>query len=440
MPTTANERRMKYTRPPLYKLQEEALFCPERFSVTEAGTKSGKTVGCLCWLLEQALAGKPGQNFWWVATVFSTSDIAYRRMQAGLPRDLFKANESRKTLTLPNNTTIWFKSGEKPDNLYGEDVYACVIDEASRIREEAWHAVRSTLTATRGPVRIIGNVKGRKNWAYRLARKAEAGEPDWHYSRITAHDAVAAGVLAEDEIAGAKSMLPESVFRELYLAEASDDQGNPFGIDHIRGCLVPLGDSQPIVFGWDLARSVDWTVGIGLDSNGRVCRFSRWQSPWEETHRRILDETGETPALVDCTGIGDAPFERLQRSAPNFTGYVFSSSSKQKLMEALAVAIQRREVQFPEGPITAELESFEYEYTRTGVRYTGPQGMHDDCVCSLALAVTHLQSAASQELTFIFSGAKTKEQEDDESRQIAEESRQVVLDSISKHGVYWPER
>jgi hypothetical protein len=34
-----------------------------------------------------------------------------------------------------------------------------------------------------------------------------------------------------------------------------------------------------------------------------------------------------------------------------------------------------------------ELETFEYEYTRTGVRYSAPEGLHDDCVCALALAV-----------------------------------------------------
>jgi hypothetical protein len=264
-----------------------------------------------------------------------------------------------------------------------------------------------------------------------LARKAEAGEPDFHYSRITAFDAVQAGVLAQDEIEGARGMLPEAVFRELYLAEASDDQGNPFGISHIQGCIAPISDQSPTVVGWDLARSIDWTVGIGLDSSGALCRFSRWQSPWEETHRRILDETGETPALVDCTGIGDAPFERLQRSSPNFTGYVFSSSSKQKLMEALAVAIQRREVQFPEGPITAELESFEYEYTRTGVRYTGPEGMHDDCVCALALAVTHLNSLASQEISFLMPSHKTPEER-------SAEGQKQVQEAVMQTGFWWP--
>jgi len=56
-------------------------------------------------------------------------------------------------------------------------------------------------------------------------------------------------------------------------------------------------------------------------------------------------------------------------------------------MEGLAVAIQAREVSFPEGPITAELLAFEYQYSRTGVRYGAPEGMHDDCVDALALAV-----------------------------------------------------
>ena len=40
------------------------------------------------------------------------------------------------------------------------------------MKEDAWIAIQSTLTATRVPVRIIGNVKGKKNWFYLLARRA----------------------------------------------------------------------------------------------------------------------------------------------------------------------------------------------------------------------------------------------------------------------------
>jgi hypothetical protein len=42
-----------------------------------------------------------------------------------------------------------------------------------------------------------------------------------------------------------------------------------------------------------------------------------------------------------------------------------------------------------------ELENFEYEYTKTGVRYSAPDGSHDDCVMSLALATEiHTKSPA----------------------------------------------
>jgi len=287
---------------------------------------------------------------------------------------------------LPNGAIIQFKTAEKPDNLYGEDVYACVIDEASRCREESWHAIRSTLTATRGPIRIIGNVKGRKNWAYRLARKAEAGEQDMAYHKITAFDAVEAGVLDADEIEDARRQLPEQVFKELYLAEPSDDEGNPFG--DIRACIGPQSIAPPYAFGIDLAKSVDWTVIIALDADGTVCRVKRFQAPWNDTITRIIDTVGHYPALVDSTGVGDPVLESLQRQGGgNFTGFKFTSQSKQQIMEGLAVAIQRHEIRYPEGPIVAELDCYEYEYTRTGVKYTAPVGLHDDCVCALALAV-----------------------------------------------------
>lgn len=377
-----------YVRPWLYAAQERALFHDARYGVVEASTKAGKTVGCIAWLVEQALlTGKPGRNFWWVSPIFPQSKIAFRRTRRGLPQDQIAVNETELTITLPNGAVLWFKSGEHPDSLYGEDVYAAVIDEASRVKEESWYAVRSTLTATRGPVRIIGNVKGRKNWAYRLARKAEAGEPGMAYAKLTAHDAVAAGVLSADEIEDARRQLPEAVFRELYLAEPSDDEGNPFGIAAIKARVAPLSDDPPVAWGWDLAKSTDWTVGVALDAQRRVCRLERFQRPWQDTIRTIRHETGAVPALVDSTGVGDPILEALQQAGRNYEGFKFTQPSKQQLMEGLAVAIQRGEVSYPDGVIPLELEAFEYAYTRTGVHYSAPEGVHDDAVCALALAV-----------------------------------------------------
>jgi phage FluMu gp28-like protein len=387
MENNKQTKQIHYTRPQLANYQLDALFNDARYGIVEASTKSGKTTACLIWIIEQALQGKSDQDFWWVAPVYGQARIAFRRLKAGLPRESYTPNESDLTLTLINGARIVCKSAEKPDNLYGEDVFAAVFDEASRAREEAWHALRSTLTATRGKVRIIGNVKGRKNWAYKLARKAESGEPNMSYAKITAYDAIDAGILHEDEIEDARRQLPDNVFRELYLAEASDDEGNPFGIIAIRDCIAPMSNERAEVFGIDLAKSVDWTCIIGLDRKKRVCVFERFQKPWNETIETVRRIVGRTKASVDSTGVGDAVLESLQAGGrSNFEGFKFSQGSKQQLMEGLAVAIQKHEISFPEGVISNELETFEYLYTRTGVRYSAPSGMHDDAVCALALA------------------------------------------------------
>jgi hypothetical protein len=145
------------------------------------------------------------------------------------PRSLFRANNSELTIKLANGTTIWFKSSDNPDALYGEDVKAVVIDEASRTKRDTWTAVRSVITATQGKVKLIGNVKGIDNWFYEIARKAEAGElEDWDYYKITAADAVAAGIFPQSEIEDAERSLPKEIFLELYFAIPFINSSNKF--------------------------------------------------------------------------------------------------------------------------------------------------------------------------------------------------------------------
>jgi hypothetical protein len=393
------------------------------------------------------------------------------------------------------------------------------------------------LTATKGPVRIVGNVRGKHNWAYQLARKAEQGAPDMAYFKLTADDAVQAGVFDKQEVEDARSVLPPEAFQELYYAEAADDGSNPFGWDAIQACTVPKngvdkvgalsvaiaggprtgkttaagllgklgyqvrgtdslvethdwsaaseataewfgpsgqviegvavaralrkwlkahptgkpcdivllldepqvprtpkqeamakgcrtvwgeieGDllgrgvtilSRPteveailasagtttlraepaICWGWDFARAQDWTVGVALDRNYRVVALERWQRPWKECKEDVTRITNAVPAWGDSTGVGDAIVEDLQRGGCPIIGVPFSRPMKQQLMERLRAALQQKKLKIPEGPITQELESFEYKYRADGglISYSAPDGLHDDCVMALALAV-----------------------------------------------------
>jgi phage FluMu gp28-like protein len=393
----AVKKHITYVRPPCYPKQEEAIFNPTdnwhqpaRYSWIEASTKAGKTRGCIAWLAEQAaLKGSPGKNYWWVAPVFPQADIAYKRMKRALPKWMvLKTNDTDKYIIILNGATIWFKSGEKPDNLYGEDVYAAVIDEASRVREESFHAVRSTLTFTQGHLRCIGNVKGRKNWFYKAAHNAKGGKPDHAYYKMTAYDAVEGGVFPLSEIEDARAVLPDHAFKQLYLAEPADDGGNPFGLAAIQRCIRPLSDEAPFAMGVDFAKSIDWTVVHALDRAGNTCGHERWQRVgWGVTTPRVKNLIGSVPTLADRTGVGDPIVEELMGYNPRLEGFLFTGASKQELMVGLASAIQKEEVGFPRGVIVDELESFEYEYTPRGVRYSAPEGAHDDCVIALALAV-----------------------------------------------------
>lgn len=382
-----------YKRPKVYDYQKAILDSPARYTITEAATKIGKTASHIIWIFEQALQCGNNHSCWWVAPTVAQAKIAYDRMKVQITdKTLFTSNETNRVITLITGAKIEFKTAEKPDNLYGDDVYAVVFDEFTRAREQAWFALRTTITSTGGKMKFIGNVKGRKNWGHRLAMKAKNGnDQNYQYFKITAYDAANAGMLTKDgrpfieEIEDAKKDLPESVFNELYLAEASEDGSNPFGIPYIQKCIAPLSTDQPEYFGIDLAKSVDFTVHIGLDIQNKTCLFDRFQKDWTQTQQSILS-LPDKPTIIDSTGVGDPIVEAIQKKRNNTQGLKFTQLSKQQLMEGLAQAIQKGEITFPAGVIVDELEAFEFEYTRTGVKYSAPAGVHDDCVVALALA------------------------------------------------------
>lgn len=396
-------KKITYTRPFVYDYQKAILDSTARYTVCVAATKVGKTASHIIWLFEQALICKINQSVWWVAPTFGQAKIAFNRMKVQISdKDFFKANETNLIITLITGVKIEFKTGEKPDNLYGDDVYAFVFDEYTRAREAAWWALRSTVTSTGGKGKFIGNAKGKKNWGYKLAMRAKSGqEPEFEYHKITAYDAATAGMTTKDgrlfieEIESAKRDLPESVFNELYLAEATEDGSNPFGLKYIASVCWPTLSPEPSVcYGIDLAKSFDWTSIIGLDKLGAVSHYKTWtKTSWQYTTDEIK-RLPNKPMAIDSTGVGDPIAENVSMVMNDVESFKFTQQSKQQLMEGLALAIQQRKIIIPDdgdtangtGRIRHQLEQFEYEYTRTGVKYSAPEGDHDDDVCALALA------------------------------------------------------
>ena len=242
--------------------------------------------------------------------------------------------------------------------------------------------MRPTLADYRGHAWFLGTPKGR-NYFQRLFSLGKTGRADWKSWRLPS---TANPWIPADEIEAARLDMSEEMFKQEFEGYPADDGGCPFSLKCIEECIQPMSPNEPVVWGVDLAKSQDFTVAVGLDDEGRVCRLERWQGPWRETERRLVDLIGETYACVDSTGVGDPIVEVLQAECPYVEGFKFTRPSKQQLMEGLAVAIHTNSIGFPDGWMRAELEAFEYTHTPTGVRYEASAGLHDDGVCALALA------------------------------------------------------
>ena len=263
-------------KPNLTNYQKEFLYNDSRFTVTEASTKVGKTFSHIWWLFEQAHleTNKPNYNYWWVAPVYSQTKIAFKRLRVKLGKTgIYKINESNLTILCPNGVVMSFKSAEKPDNLFGEDVYGIVFDEAPRAKVEAFYALRSTITSTGGKMKLIGNFGGTANWMHQLKEKALT-DNQYSYHKVTAWDAVNEGILEETEVLQAQKDLPSKIFKQLYLAEEqeSDDQLCTFGAinslwtnNHVRSGqrfitadIALHGSDKFIVMVWDGLRIINY--------------------------------------------------------------------------------------------------------------------------------------------------------------------------------------
>lgn len=364
--------------------QRLVIDCKSRFIVMMAGRRFGKSL--ICQTIATATAINK-QNVAYITPTYMLGKIFFQEMIQLLPDQIYSKNEADLVIKFITGGTIRFFTGERLDNLRGLKFHLCIIDEAPLIKnlQTGWNeSIRPTLTDYLGRAFFVSTPRGR-DFFYSLYLRGVNGESDWASFKFTTYDNP---FIAKSEIDDARSQLPVAAFEQEYLANPAENAANPFGSAFIRQCTFPISNNPVVCYGVDLAKSFDFTAIVGLDQHGSVCHFDHFQLDWRATKQRIA-ALPAAPILMDSTGVGDPIVEDLQSDGVDVTGFKFSSGSKQKLMEGLAAAIQQRKITYPDGAIVDELEVFEYEYTRTGVKYSARPGFHDDCVMALALAVQH---------------------------------------------------
>jgi len=358
--------------------QRAVLESDARFKVLMCGRRWGKSLISRNISITEALAGRITG---YVTPTYHLAKVFFDDIAKIIPSEIATANKSDLTFKFITGGEIRFFTGERLDNFRGLRLHNVIIDEAAYIPhlQDAWNnAIRPTLTDFEGKALFISTPRG-KDFFYNLYLRNSG---DWKSFKYTTYDNP---FIKVSEIDDAKSSLPMSAFEQEFMANPSENAANPFGINFIRQNIKTLSSNNPICYGIDLAKSYDYTVICGLDANGSVCSFDRFQSDWSTTKAKIRG-LANVPKLIDATGVGDPIVEELQREDYLIEGFKFTSQSKQQLMEGLVTSIQQGNVKYPDGIIVDELSIFEYIYTANGVKYSAPNGMHDDCVCALALA------------------------------------------------------
>ena len=363
--------------------------CDSRFRVVSAGRRFGKTRLAV---LECLAVANEGKRAWWISPTYKMSNVGWRplrQMASRIPGAVIRKAE--REVVIPGGGLVAVRSADNPDALRGEGLDFVVMDEAAYIMPEAWiEAIRPALSDRLGRALFISTPRGR-NWFWDIHRKGGV-EPDW--SSFT-YPTSANPFMPAGEIEAARAELPEIIFRQEYLAEFVDSEGAVFRRVHDAAILEPA-EPQPgrqYVAGVDVAASVDYTVITVLDAKTKemvaIDRFNRVDYPvLEDRIAAAYSRWNLTGMVIEANSIGQGVIDHLQNRGMNIIPFTTTNATKHGIIQSLQSAFEHGQIKIIDDPVlVGELLSFESKKTNSGnFTYSAPEGQHDDCVMSLALA------------------------------------------------------
>ena len=369
-----------------------------RFRVVCAGRKFGKTRLGVMECLGAARGGKRG---WWVAPTYKITEVGWRPLYAMAGKiPGAQRYKSDKMIVLPGGGWIGVRSADSDQGLRSEGLDFVVIDEAAFIHHDVWsQQIRPNLAATEGSAMFISTPWG-LNWFYDLYRRGQSNEPGW---RSFHYPTSANPYINPTEIESAKRELPDLIFRQEYLAEFVSMEGAVFRKVESAAVLAPIEGPQEgrqYIAGVDVAASVDYTVVSVMDVAAKqqvyMDRFNRVDYDVLETRLHALYQRFGLQAMcIEANSIGQPVIDHLANHGMMIVPFTTTNITKQAIITALQSAFEHGEIKILNDPVlVGELLSFESKRNPSGsFSYSAPEGMHDDCVMSLAIAWHSINTA-----------------------------------------------
>jgi hypothetical protein len=383
--------------------QKRVLESKARDIVICAGRRWGKSQVCAYVALKALL--KPRQKIWIVAPTYDLSNKVFDWVVKWLVLAMPEGHGDISYRPFPkikllNGSVLEGKSTENPAGLLGEELDLLIVDECSRVPKRVYESyLYPTTTSRKGRTFFISTPFG-QNWFYYKWQEAK-GKEDGESFHFTSKDNP---YLPIEEWERAKERLPEQIFKQEYEASFMPDAASVFrGIkDIVRDdSLRDVVAGHNYIIGVDLGKHNDFTVLTVIDSTNNHTvywdRFNKIEYPFQKARiKATAKRYNNARIFIDSTSLGEPIYEDLQRDGMFVDDYKFTNKSKKELIEKLSIFIEQKFIILPPiSDLLDEVESFGYRMTDAGnVIYAAPQGLHDDCVFSLALAVWGLPSGS----------------------------------------------
>lgn len=338
-------------------------------------------------------AASRGQRAWWVAPTYKMSEVGWRplrQMASKLPGA--EIRRADREIVLAGGGSVTVRSADNPDSLRGEGLDFVVLDECAFMHEDAWNeALRPALADRLGRALFISTPKGR-NWFWKLWQLGQHDGNTWTSWRFTSYDNP---FVPDTEIDAAREILPELVFRQEFLAEFMDDANGLFR--NVTQCAsateLPIARGSTYVIGADWGKLNDFTVFSVFDARTgtqvALDRFNQIDYTVQVGRLQALAERFNARAIVaERNSMGEPLIEQVQRLGLPVIPFTTTNATKTQVIDALALAFERGEINILNDPVQiAELQAYEMERLPSGMmRYSAPEGMHDDTVMAMALA------------------------------------------------------
>lgn len=381
--------------PQPHKGQREVLKALEtkRYITLCNGRRWGKSLLCQIISIMYIFQGK---NVGYITPTYNLGKKFFDEVLKYIPEQTVKkANISDLTIELLNGGKIEFFTGEKLNNLRGSKFHLIIVDEAAYIDDlkDGWEgAISNTLIdyAPHSKAIFVSTPRG-KEYFFSLTKTEH---PDWKNFHFSSYDNPH---LSKAELDGKKLTQPAAKFNQEILAIAGENNAAVVSLNYIEANTIKQLSTKPtVVYGIDVAKYTDWTVIVGLDEDGVMSYFDRFQTPNEITKQKIKAFPSSILKVMDSThgSLGDGIYESLiNDGVQNLQGFEFTGVSKPKLIMEMVLAIEKGELKFNE-KTADELSTFEYTYSSTGhIKYSAINGCHDDCIAAIAIANKYKNTA-----------------------------------------------